>query len=256
MGHSDTPPDSPPRRPLSDARLAANRANAQKSTGPRTDEGKARCSRNAWKTGMHSGIHELQMDAGLRSLVSTMGKPCLSTCPIHPDNPDCGDSPCRPVQQGLTRAGGNCMDKQVYVEAFGHIINAVESRDFAGVNGIMATEIAAAVQMLHDLRRQISDQGLVVAIPAIDADGKVIQRADGSEVIAKLIANPGYALVLKTLEVLGISLPELLATPAAANRAKTEGETAGAMQTLLGGIMQRSNAGRALPAKVIASNGD
>ncbi len=37
---------------LSDARLAANRANAQHSTGPRTEEGKARVSLNAVKTGL------------------------------------------------------------------------------------------------------------------------------------------------------------------------------------------------------------
>jgi len=38
--------------PLSDARLDANRANAQFSTGPKTDEGKAKSSMNAVKTGL------------------------------------------------------------------------------------------------------------------------------------------------------------------------------------------------------------
>jgi hypothetical protein len=38
--------------PLSERRLAANRANAQLSTGPRTEEGKARSSLNAVKTGL------------------------------------------------------------------------------------------------------------------------------------------------------------------------------------------------------------
>jgi hypothetical protein len=37
---------------LSDARLDANRANAQHSTGPKTDEGKAKSSMNAVKTGL------------------------------------------------------------------------------------------------------------------------------------------------------------------------------------------------------------
>jgi hypothetical protein len=42
----------PPRKPLSDTRLNSNRANAQHSTGPRTEEGKAKSSMNAVKTGL------------------------------------------------------------------------------------------------------------------------------------------------------------------------------------------------------------
>lgn len=40
-----------PRRPLTESELAARRANAAKSTGPKTPEGKARSSRNAVKHG-------------------------------------------------------------------------------------------------------------------------------------------------------------------------------------------------------------
>ncbi len=41
-------------KPISEKRLAANRENAKKSTGPRTDEGKARSSRNAVKHGFRA----------------------------------------------------------------------------------------------------------------------------------------------------------------------------------------------------------
>jgi len=42
----------PPQKTPSDARLNSNRANAQFSTGPRTEEGKAKSSMNAVKTGL------------------------------------------------------------------------------------------------------------------------------------------------------------------------------------------------------------
>ena len=43
-----------PKLPLSEKRLAANRANARKSTGPRTPEGKCRAARNNTRHGLYS----------------------------------------------------------------------------------------------------------------------------------------------------------------------------------------------------------
>jgi hypothetical protein len=47
-----TPTNDQPKRPVSDAQRAANRANAQKSTGPTTPEGRAKSSLNAVKTAL------------------------------------------------------------------------------------------------------------------------------------------------------------------------------------------------------------
>ena len=48
----DTQPVAPPKHPLSEARLAANRASAQASTGPKTPSGKAKVAQNAVKTAL------------------------------------------------------------------------------------------------------------------------------------------------------------------------------------------------------------
>jgi hypothetical protein len=40
----------------SERKIAANRRNAQKSTGPRSDAGKKRSSRNAYRPGLAAGV--------------------------------------------------------------------------------------------------------------------------------------------------------------------------------------------------------
>ena len=242
-----TVPTQPTRqkRQLSEAELAQRRAAAKKSTGPRTEEGKARSSRNAWKHGVSSAVHKAHFGNGLNALLGTMGKPCQTTCPIHPDNPDLGDqAPCSLVTEGLTRAGGNCMERKVYVDAFAAIMDAIENQAMDGVNAMMASEIASTLHMLHDLKAQVTELGPMIGIPMINDDGEVITRKDGSEVMGKYVANPGWPIVLKTLEVLKIDLSELLTTPKSKAQAKVDDEKVDAMQTLLGGIFQRGAAAR------------
>ncbi|WP_311238248.1 MULTISPECIES: hypothetical protein [unclassified Xanthomonas] len=230
-----------PRRKLSPAELKQRREAAQKSTGPRTQEGKARSSRNGWKHGLTSKIHIASFDSGIQSLLGAVGRPCLSTCAKYP---------CPLVEDGTTSPGGSCMDKQVYVQAFTALIDAMQSGAMEGVHGIMAAEASAALQLMHELRTTISADGLVVKVPMINDEGRVITRDDGSEVIGKMIPNPAYEMFFKSLERMGISLPEMLATPKSKAAAKVDDERADAMQTILGGIFQRGTAGKrpALPA--------
>ncbi|MGH8083860.1 MAG: hypothetical protein ACREPV_01110 [Lysobacter sp.] len=241
-------PGATPKRQLSDAELAQRRNAAAQSTGPRTDAGKARSSRNAWKHGLSSAVHKAHFGNGLNSLIGTMGKPCQTTCPVHPDNPNRTEAPCSLVTEGLTQAGGNCMERKVYVDAFAAIMDAVENQSMDGMNAMMASEVASTLQMLHELKSQVTDLGPMIGIPMLNADGQVVTRADGSEVIGKYVPNPGWPIVLKTLEVLKIDLSEMLTTPKSQSQAKLDVEKVDAMQTLLGGIFQRGAAARgALP---------
>lgn len=230
------------KRQLSQAELeqrrAASRKGAAAATGPRTPEGKARSSRNSWKHGLTSAVHKQHFGDGMNALLGSMGKPCLSTCPKYP---------CHAVESEITAPGGVCMDKERYVNTFMAIIDAVENHAMEGVNALMATEVASTLQMLHDMKAKCADLGPMIGIQAITAEGVAVYDRENKPVMAKWVPNPGWPVVLKTLEVLGISLPELLATPQSKARAKVEGEQVDAVQQLMGGIFQRAAAAK-LPA--------
>src|SRR6478752_2477062 len=72
--NSNTTTNSPTtiRRTPSEAQLRANRLNAQKSTGPRTEEGKQRASLNATRHGLTAQILTLTPE-GLKALQVLIG---------------------------------------------------------------------------------------------------------------------------------------------------------------------------------------
>lgn len=233
-----------PGKPLSAAELAQRRAAALKSTGPRTEEGKAASSRNAWKHGMNSAVAKQSFRAGADSVAALFGKPCLRTCPIHPDNPDRDTTrePCSLVLEGVTNAGGSCLDKTVYVNAFTSLIAAMENGEMSGIQGVMAGEAAAMLQILNQLRTEIAKMGMVVRVPVILKGGEALIDKDGDIVYGDFKVNPALSSLIMLAEKLGISLPEMLATPQARSRAKTGEKAADTFSSLLGGIMQRGSA--------------
>ena len=210
---------------------AQSRAAAALSTGPRTEAGKAASSRNAYVTGEYSAIAKTEMwkQAGIGMLF----KPCKTTCPKHPSNNP--EAPCSLVEDGTTRAGQDCLDKQIYVEVFNGIINTLESGDVAHLHGMQAHELAMYVQMSHDVREKIRTDGLLYKKLFIDKKtGQPIpDPSNDGEYLGELREHPLLVHWYKMAEKMGINFPELLATPKAAAAAKSDKETVDAAQELV-----------------------
>lgn len=228
--------------PLTPAEQAQRQAAADRSTGPRTEEGKSRSSRNAWKHGQSSAMAKVTFaQNGAASMARMFGKPCVTSCPLHPDNPDVV-YPCSLVVDGLTRAGGNCLDKTVYINALAALADAMENGELSGVHAMLAAEGGKVMQLLHELMREISTTGLMICIPMITKEGAVVYDRDGHIVAMDYKPNPMIPAYIKLLSDFGISLPEMLATPQARAKAKTGEQAADTFQTMMGAIFQRAGA--------------
>lgn len=218
MSEDNTPPqETPPEKPatrtytMSPLALAQRRAAAARSTGPVTEEGKAASSRNAWKHGEYSAANQLMLES---SMVGHFGKPCRTTCPKHPDNDP--EHPCSLVLDGLTKAGGDCLDKTVYVEAFEAIMEYLNSDRLESMQGILGAQTAGAIELLQQVRNEIGEHGVLIKVSIFDKDGEPV--IVNGEQACKVVLNPALAQYTKLLDSLGLNLPQLLATPAARKR--------------------------------------
>lgn len=211
-------------------RRAASKAGAAAATGPKTPEGKAIVSRNAWKTGEYSRIS--RAPEWLRLALVSKGKPCKTSCSKYP---------CSLVEDGLTKPGGDCLDKSVYVEAFEAIIMALQSGDAKHAHGLMASQIASAVQMLQDLRNSINDDNPIVAPKyALTKEGEVVMH-NGKPVIVGYVMHPAFFEYTNLFRALGINLPEMMVTPKASAKLGDQDDAADAITNLFARLMQRGN---------------
>lgn len=234
-----------PKRELSLAEMAqrqsASQIARQHATGPKTEAGKAASSRNAWKTGQYSAIQRQSFGLGASSMAKLFGKPCVTTCPYHPDNGERTVAPCSLVMDGITRAGGSCLDKTVYVTALTSLMDVMQSGDMDGMHGVLATEMASTLQLMHHIREEITRCGIMIEIPVVSKDGEVkINPNTDRPYIADVKPNPVLAHLIKLTETVGINFAELLATPRARERVREEDNAETGLQMLIGAIAQRA----------------
>lgn len=225
--NTDEQGDKPKRKyTMSPAALQARQENAQLSTGPKTEEGKAASSRNNWKHGEYSMLAKSKEWEALAPMWKATGRPCLSTCEKYP---------CSLVDDGLTQPGQDCMDRQVFVQAFDAIMSSLQSGDASHGHGMMANLAASSVDILLAMREEVSTKGVVIMVPMFDKTGKKTGE--------KPVLNPAIPQYTKLLSELGINLPELMMTPRATSKLGEVEDTENAFATMLGNALQRAGNG-------------
>ena len=183
---------------LSPAALEARRQNAKKSTGPKTEEGKASSSRNAWKHGLHS-----------RNRVLGFGKPCRTSCPHYP---------CKLVDDGDTAPGKDCLDKEYLAATMNALSAAFETGDLAQLKDVVTLQLGQSLQVIDELQASILQYGVYMKNEKIDKEGNVI----GYEIKP----NPSLLPLSNLLKAAGVTLGDFMVTPKEVNRDKSDREAA------------------------------
>ncbi len=209
-------PPGKPGKPLSRVDVQQRRNAAKKSTGPKTEKGKAVSSLNRFK----HGIYAKRLKAHLR------GKPCFSTCEKFND--------CLFVLQGKTKPGGKCLDVadwEVVEETTEAIIMAMDCGDTTKLNAIAAANMSMLMALAHQMFLDVQSRGINVKEYLVNKDGNII----GS----KTVDNPHINNLIRILDKVGLNLSEFLATPKAQQQVATETEEAETAAAITRRLMDR-----------------
>jgi len=162
------------------------RQGSGKQTGPVTDAGKQRCSRNAVKHGGFSSSHLYPRKPG--------------------DYPECDRCQDRPECE--SDLSGYCHRK---IEVYNKFMLAISSGDPQKIQEMVAGNFASMQQLLGHLFKDVFSHGSTIESPIIvkDAEGNPLVMKD----VVELKANPAVSRIIDLMVRWGMTLPEFGITP-------------------------------------------
>ncbi len=193
-------PGRPKGKPCSEREIAQRKAAAPAAARARSPEGQRASSKNRWVHGRYAK----------GQLASIAGKPCQTTCPKYP---------CVFVNESKTKPGQSCLDA-VDLGRLEHvaeaILQAVQGGDTQALNEVATLQLAGNIEILNQLRSEISSRGVIIE--------KALFSSSGKQVGADLIENPALKILVKLCSTMGFSLSEFLATPQSLAKSTAEDE--------------------------------
>ncbi len=173
-GHEESI-DLPPRKPTSDKQIAANKRNAQKSTGPKSEAGKARSSRNAETHGAYAReLHPFGSGPYGESPIEFYDQAAKLIAGFEPEDELIGKLAKRATDALMK------MDRLDAFEAEMSLVTGIPEADAKMFCG----DLRAAEFVEHDMEclKEIAKADM----PGMDADPEFLEELDW-EPIAKLI---------------------------------------------------------------------
>ena len=195
----------------------ARKKNAQLSTGPTSEEGKERSSKNAWKHGEYA-----------QGVFSFLEKTCRKTCPTYP---------CSLVDEELVSLGDRCIDKQYMLDAFDAIGNALRANNSENLEELAAFEMAGSFDILNQIKEAIQQDGVLMK--------EEVFTKNGDHAGYKFKPHPLLNNYRKFLTDLGLTMKDFLLTPKEVAKANNDEESTNAIKTV-GGLMAEA-AGKVKP---------
>lgn len=169
-------------------------------------------NKNNWKHGKYA-----------QGFIRTFVRPCKSTC---------ADYPCDLIEDGRTRPGMDCLDKEQVIETFGAIMRALSDEDkktrFESLKEVMALQVASAQQVVGNLMEDILRDGTMLKREKWDKEGALL----GYEIVP----HPSLLTLPKMLDTLGLSLKDLNITPKAVEKMDDDEQAAEGLASMLSRI--------------------